>query len=151
MNNPLNLEPHAPCSSLNASTVNAYRETNYVVHGVESFTLHVDQTSSALAEAHKRRKVDCSAFITACNPFSQVVSESENAQRHAALRSEITQRGLMSIEGVGQHPVNQWPGEPSFLIFGLSLEAARTWGVRLAQNAIVWSGPDATPQLILLR
>jgi hypothetical protein len=32
----------------------------------------------------------------------------------------------------------------------LALEAAKTSGTRMEQNAIVWSGADAVPQLILL-
>ena len=42
-------------------------------------------------------------------------------------------------------------GEASYLIFGLTLEAAKMLGMRLEQNAIVWAGVDAVPQLILLR
>ena len=43
------------------------------------------------------------------------------------------------------------PGEPSYLVFGLKLEAAKTLGRALRQNAIVWSDVDAVPRLILLR
>ena len=108
-------------------------------------------TCSALAAAHKRYRVECSAYITACNPFSQILDDAANAERHAALGREISQRSLASIEGIGQHPSNQWPGEASHLIFGLTLEAAKALGTRLEQNAIVWAGGDAVPQLILLR
>lgn len=41
--------------------------------------------------------------------------------------------------------------EPSFLLFGLPLETARPLGKKLDQNAIVWFGGDAVPELILLR
>ncbi len=34
---------------------------------------------------------------------------------------------------------------------GLPLEEARALGNEFEQNAIVWSGPDAVPKLILLR
>ena len=54
-------------------------------------------------------------------------------------------------EGMGEHPSGQWPGEPSFLILGLPLDAAKQLGARHEQNAIVWCGTDAVPQLILLR
>ncbi len=52
---------------------------------------------------------------------------------------------------IGQHPSNSWAGEESFLVFGVSLEAAKALGRRFEQNAIVWSAADAVPQLILLR
>ena len=43
------------------------------------------------------------------------------------------------------------PCEPSYLVFCLTLVAANTLGIRLEQYAIVWTGTDAVPQLILLR
>ena len=84
-------------------------------------------------------------------PFSQILDDEANAERHAALGQELGRRSLASIEGIGQHPSNLWPGEPSYLVFGLTLVAAKTLGTRLEQNAIVWTGTDAVPQLILLR
>ena len=131
--------------------VQAYRETDYRVHGDPPFTLRIGEACAALANAHKECRVNCSAYVTAMNPFSQALDDAANAERHAALGRELEQRSLAYIEGVGQHPANQWPGETSYLIFDLSLEAARTLGTRLEQNAIVWSGEDAIPQLILLR
>ena len=127
------------------------RETHYRVHGAEPFTLRVDEPSAALAAAHKRFRTDCSAFITACNPFSEDVGAASSAQRHADLGLELARRSLAHIEGIGQHPSNQWPGEASYLVFGLKLEAAKTLGRALRQNAIVWSDADAVPRLILLR
>jgi len=136
---------------MDASTVQAYLETEYRVHGDKPFALKVSKVCPELAAAHKRHRVDCSAYITACNPFSQILGDEANAERHAALGRDLSRRSLANIEGVGQHPSNQWPGEASYLVFGLSLEAAKTLGTRLEQNAIVWSGADAVPQLILLR
>jgi hypothetical protein len=138
-------------SIIDAGTVQAFRETEYKAHGDEPFTLRLGETCQALASEHKRHRVDCSAYITACNPFSQILDDKANVERHAALGREISQRRLTCIEGIGQHPSNQWPGEASYLIFGLTLEAAKALGTRLDQNAIVWSSTDAVPQLILLR
>jgi Protein of unknown function (DUF3293) len=137
-------------SLINPETVQAYRETDYRVHGEPPFTLRVGKASSALAASHKLHQVDCSAYITACNPFS-VRDDLANTERHAALRRNLDRQRFAYIEGVGQHESNQWPSEASFLVFGLTLEAARAWGTRLEQNAIIWAGSDAVPQLILLR
>lgn len=136
---------------IDAETLQAYRETEYRVDGADPFILRVGELSAALAAAHKRHRVDCSAYITACNPFSQRLDEAENVERHAALGRELSKRSLASSEGVGQHPSNQWPSEPSHLIFGLTLEAAKALGTRMEQNAILWAGADAVPELILLR
>ena len=138
-------------SIIDAGTVQAYRETEYRVHGDEPFTLRVGETCLALAGAHECHRVECSAYITACNPFSQILDDEANAERHAALGRELSKRSLARIKGLGQHPSNQWPGEASYLIFGLTLEAAKALGTRLKQNAIIWASGDAVPQLILLR
>ncbi len=138
-------------SSIDPGTVQAYRETEYRVLGDAPFSLRVGQVSPALAAAHQRHRVDCSAYVTACNPFSQVLDDSANAERHAALGRELGQRSLGRIDGIGQHPANQWPSEASYLVFGLTLEAAKTLGARLEQNAIVWTSADGVPQLVLLR
>ena len=45
---------------------------------------------------------------------------------------------------------NQWPGEDSFLVLGISLEAVKTLGRRFGQNAVLWCDATAIPQLILL-
>lgn len=138
-------------TTIDTAAIQAYRDTEYRVHGDEPFILRIGQASHALVAAHKRHRVDCSAYITACNPYSQQLDVAANARRHADLGHELRRRSLTAFEGLGQHPSNRWPGEASYLVLGLTLEAAKTLGNRLEQNAIVWSGADAIPQLILLR
>ena len=55
----------------------------------------------------------------------------------AALEEERDHRSLSRIKGIGQHPSNRWPGEASHLIFGLTLGATKTLGIKLEQAAIV--------------
>ncbi|MGF6644271.1 DUF3293 domain-containing protein [Paraburkholderia sp. GAS82] len=138
-------------SDIPRETIQAYLETYYCVHGDTPTILKVGETNPTLATLHEARDTECSAFITACNPFSQNSSDEFNAARQQALAGELKQLGLSFVEGIGQHPSNNWPGEASFLVLGLPLEAAKTLGTRCGQNAIVWSGTDATPQLVLLR
>ena len=138
-------------SAIDSSTVLAYRETEYRVHGEPGFILRVGQASADLRLAHERHNVDCSAFLTACNPFGEPFDAAANAARQAALGKELERRRLRFLPGVGQHPSGDWPGEESFLVFGLTLEAAKLLGVMFSQNAVVWAGADAVPQLVLLR
>ncbi|WP_382225006.1 DUF3293 domain-containing protein [Hydrogenophaga atypica] len=95
--------------------------------------------------------VDCAAFLTGCNPFSRKLTEIENQERQKSLAEELTRRSLIFLEGIGQHPSNNWPGEESFLVLGLEHQAAKTLGQRFEQNAIVCCGADGVPQLALLR
>jgi hypothetical protein len=138
-------------SAIDPRTIQAYLETDYCVHGELGFILHVGQASADLLAAHKRQKVECSAFLAACNPFSRVADEDANAVQQAALAQELSSRSLVFRSGIGQHPSNKWPGEESFLVFGLTLEAAKVLGARFEQNGFIWSGVDAVPRLILLR
>nr|WP_218959681.1 DUF3293 domain-containing protein [Cupriavidus sp. IK-TO18] len=129
----------------------AYRETHYRVLGGTPMTLRVDQASAPLATLHQALGVACSGFITAANPFSQRCDDNANAARQQALAQDLAQMGLRAIEAAGEHPANGWPAEPSFLVPGLSLEGARSLGGKYGQNAVVWSGADAVPRLVLLR
>ena len=52
--------------------------------------------SITILPVHKRHRVDCSAYITACNPFSQILDDKANAERHAALGQELG-RDLVEI------------------------------------------------------
>ena len=136
---------------IDPGTVQAYRETEYVVHAHAPVTLNVGVASPGLLAMYKTRRVDSCTFITACNPGSRRLPDVDNALRQGALARELRLRSLLFIEGVGQHPSNRWPPEPSFLVLDLSLEAAKALGSRHEQNAIVWCGADATPLLVLLR
>lgn len=133
------------------SLVQAYVETDYVVHTQPAITLRVNEQSPQMMKLHKQHRVACSAFITAFNPYSQSCTPEVNVSRQQELISELKVRSLKLIEGVGQHPSNAWSGEPSLLVLGLSLEAAKILGRRFEQNALVWIGTDGVPELVLLR
>jgi hypothetical protein len=140
-----------PATDIDPGTVQAFLEAEYRVHGEEPCTLRVGQASQELARLHERHKVASSAFITAWNPYSEVLDDQRNANRQRALEVEIQGRGWLYLDGIGRDPMGKWPGEPSFLVFGLSKEEASAMGRRSEQNAIIWCGGDAAPQLVLLR
>ena len=138
-------------SIIDPGTLRAYKETEYRVHDPDGFTLRIGERSVALAALHLSHKVNCSAFVTACNPLGECLAVEANTQLHEALRHALSKGGLAFKEGVGQHPSNEWPGETSFLILDLPLDDAKAVGEGWDQNAVLWSGEDAVPQLILLR
>ena len=138
-------------SELDASLINAYRETEYRVTQAHPLVLRVDVPSPELASLYNAKGATCAAFITACNPFSRELSHAENTMRQAELAAELNRRSFSVFEGVGQHPSGGWPGEPSFLVLWLALEAAKLLGNAYEQNAVIWCGPDAVPSLVLFR
>lgn len=135
-------------STIDPATHQAYLETHYLVFGDTPLTLQVGIANPGLTTLYKTHRVESCAFITACNPWSQSLDAAANAQRQATLAAELRHRSLTFVEGIGQHPSSQRPGEASFLVWGLSLEAAKALGHKHEQNAIVWCGLDAVPQLI---
>ena len=138
-------------SSISEVLKQAYIETDYIVETEPRMTLKIGTANPALLTLHKKLRVNCSAFITAHNPFSKSASQEENNERMLQLVNELKNRSLGFLPGIGQHPSNDWPGEPSLLIFGLSLEAAKALGNKYEQNAILWIGVTGTPELILLK
>ena len=77
-----------PNSVIDASLIQAFRETHYEVRGADPFTLRVDEPSAALAAAHGRLRANCSAYITACNPFSEDVGAASSAERHVRIPTQ---------------------------------------------------------------
>jgi hypothetical protein len=132
----------------------AYRETGYrVLPGGPAgagFTLRIDAPSPELAALHVRLGVQGSAFLTAWNPGSRVLSPAENAARQADLLAAVQRLGCLALPGVGEHPEGRWR-EESVLVPGLSRDDAESLGRRFGQNAIVWADRDAVPRLVSLR
>jgi hypothetical protein len=136
--------------ALAPATVAAYRETHYHVAAEPPFTLHIGEASAALPATHAEHGVSCSAFLTACNPYSQTLDDAANGCRQAALVAALEQQEIPWLPGVGEHPANGWPGEPSVLALGMRREAAMALGREHGQHAVVWSGANGVPELILL-
>ena len=138
-------------SAIDPATVTAYLETDYCISAPKPFVLHIGIPSAQPRELYAQHRTSCCAFITACNPYSLLIGDQENAERQAELARELNQLGLTFFDGVGRHPAGGWPEEPGYLALGLSLTAAKALGKRHRQNAIIWCGPEAIPELILLR
>ena len=134
--------------SIDSELWKSYEETDFIVHSKPEFALNIGQFSEQLKQLLNSHKVTSAAFVTAYNPFSQQLSEDENSERQIRLVDEIQSRGLSLFQGLGQHPNHQWQGEPSVLILGIALEAAKKLARTYEQNAFVWCDEACTPQLI---
>jgi hypothetical protein len=91
-------------------------------------------------------------FITACNPYSAILTEEENNRRMQMLKRDLDNMSAVYFEAVGKAPDESW-SESSFLVGGISLSDARTLGERYEQNAFLWleAGDGYIPRLLLLR
>lgn len=138
-------------SVIHPDLIQAYLESNFHVRTTKPFVIRIGAFGAELEAVHQMRQVSTSCFITPCNPESVQLSQIENIQRLSKFRTEKLLQGLELINGFGQHPTNSWEAEESYLVLGITLEAAKEVGKKYEQNAIVWIGPDAIPELILLR
>jgi len=132
-------------------TIAAYEAANYRVADVEPFVLKIGEYSPELLNVYRRVGCKTSTFITAYNPFSYLTAEADNVAAQASLETKLKKCSVKLIAGFGEGAQGDWPGEPSFLAFGVSLKIAKDLGSKFGQNAIVWIPDDATPQLVLLR
>ncbi len=138
-------------SAIDKNLIQAYVDTDFRVHTEPPFVLNVGVSSEPLPQLFHQYQCDCAAYLTACNPFSRSLGDAENAARQAELAKELTGRSLKFINGEGQDRQRKWPGEASVLVFGLSREASRALARKYEQNALIWCGNDAVPELVLLR
>jgi Protein of unknown function (DUF3293) len=107
----------------------SYLETIYHA-GDEAFTLSARETGKVLFEGQRF------SFITAQNPLSQPLPDSENFERNEKMRLEIEARGWAYGDSSGSSPDQDWR-ENGFVIWDAPLEDVLELGRRFGQNAIV--------------
>jgi hypothetical protein len=56
-------------TAISEPLIQAYVETNYIVHTQPAITLRVNEQSPQVMKLHKQYRVACSAFTTAFNPI----------------------------------------------------------------------------------
>lgn len=135
-------------ATLPAELVQAFKETDYIVHHEPPFTMNIGKPCAALKALMGEHNALCAAFITAWNPLSQQLSAQQNEDRQQDLKAELKRRGLKFIDGIGQHPSNNWAGESSVLVLDLDKVAAKSMSDHYEQNALVWTSSDAIPELV---
>tara|TARA_Y100001934_G_C12383375_1_gene794000 strand:- start:3415 stop:3840 length:426 start_codon:yes stop_codon:yes gene_type:complete len=127
----------------------AYIKTHYIVLHEKQFTLRIGKRSNNLLEIFKEQGVNCGAFVTACNPYSRIVSPEINTKLLSELYS-ILSNDYMVISGIAKDPESKWPLEKSFMVLGISMEDAMNIGRSFNQNALVWCGMNTIPKLLIL-
>lgn len=89
------------------------------------------------------------AFITAENPYSQSLSESENKVRNMQLIEELKNLNLAYIEGRGIPIEEDWTPENSFLVLDISRAKAIEFAEKFEQNAILFGVVEEKGELVL--
>jgi hypothetical protein len=142
----------AETTQIHPDKVRAYEATDYRLgHTDQDIVLNIGQRSERLAFLFADKGVNCGAFLTAYNPRGALQPDAANQLAHAQLATQLAQLGHEVIAGSGSEKGTDWAPEESYFALGLALEPAKAMGTHFDQDAIVWVGADAKPQLILLR
>jgi len=131
--------------------IEAYLSTHYRVLKPVPFVLRIGEFNKTLAQLYKDQGMASAAFLTAWNPFSRVAEAIDNEKANHELKQALHDDRICFFDGIGEDPMGLWPGEPSVLALELSQKKAISIGKKYLQNAIVWIGNDAVPQLEVLR
>lgn len=131
--------------------IKAYRQAHYVVELPEHrITLHIGQINPDLAKFMVNEGITTAAFLTAFNPYSEELSEGDNEAAQRRLIADLRALNVLAILGEGKDAQGHWPGEPSLLALGISIQDAEILADRYGQNGFVWVGNgNAMPNLRL--
>ncbi len=116
----------------------AYRNTDFCVNTPRGrIVIHVGHTTSAPDLLLREAGHTTWAYLTAFNPGSTPLSQSENEARQHDLEGAIRDLGHPHYHGEGVGRDRTWPAEPSLLVLGIDRQAAIGLGIRFGQLAIV--------------
>ncbi len=139
-------------SEISPDLILAYERTRYVVDAPEgAFDLVIGLPQPRLLALYQAEAVSSAAFLTAWNPFSQQASPEDNRTWQAEMERRAEALAVTQIRSRGVAMSGDWPAEDSTVLLGISLADATMLGREFRQNAFVWCGEGAVPELILLR
>mgnify|MGYP003611299734 CR=1 FL=1 len=127
----------------------AFIETNFIVFisKENSIILKVNQTAEELELQFPEVQSWC--FITAFNPFPEILEIEENQKRNKHLEHEIQNLDLEYLNGIGISADENW-SEESFLILNCPLAKATELGAKYKQLAIVFGERNKINQLVYI-
>ena len=109
----------------------------------------IDQLNKDLDKLLGEAGVQEFAFITAWNPFSVEVSDSENEKANADLASDLDLYKVYKGLGIPAQP-SEWDAEESYFVLGITKTKAKELGKKYRQNAIVYGQYGSKPEVLKL-
>ncbi len=125
----------------------AYRSTNYCVTEGRKFAMRIGHISEDAKELLSNHSAGGAIFITAWNPFGEVLGETKNCEANSALKKELEADGFVILSGSGVSLDSRWH-EDSFFAFPVCEDEAKELCSRYEQNAVVFVDSSGMPSLI---
>lgn len=140
-------------TTLSKELINNYLAAWYQVRidTTSLIMLRIGSQSKSVATLLQATRSQNAAYITACNPTSQMAMPEENQSATIRLHEQLARYSNHIYPGESIDPSGKWPAEASFLALGIDLATIVTIGHVFGQNAIVWMNTDTIPRLVLLR
>jgi hypothetical protein len=129
--------------------IEIYERTIYEITEL-GLTININLFNSEIDEVVGKYNRISWAFITAANPFSKSVSETENEQYFERLKEQVENNYIKSFLGYGKGQ-NGWNDEKSLFIIGISETPATELGKLFRQNAIVIGSIGSTAKIKWVR
>ncbi|MEM6611330.1 MAG: DUF3293 domain-containing protein [Cyanobacteria bacterium P01_C01_bin.72] len=127
----------------------AYEQAVYEVYrSGQTIKLSIGEDSPQLNDLMRAYQVASWAIITASNPYSQCLTESENRQLGQQLQEYLQKLNFSVLQAAGKDRRGEWTPEQSFLILGIEADQAIAIGQKFAQNAIVYGKLNQPAKLI---
>lgn len=123
----------------------AYTETTYNVFE-QNISIKIGEENAALNGLLSKFNCVVWAYLTACNPYSELELDEFNERKNNQLKKELERYVIFEAEAVGADPA--WMPERSFLVLGIKKEVAIKLGKSYKQHTIVYGEVNAKPQLI---
>ena len=125
---------------LDQSLITAYLATRYRVDWPDETGcfLTIGERESAFTDYREREKIGTCAIITASNPRSEMLGETENARRNLQLQADLARHTTLLFPAQNISLDGDWPPEAGFCAGGIQAETAVMLGHKYEQNAIVW-------------
>ena len=129
--------------------MSAYRQTSFFADTPRGrFCLRVGSRHADLDAWLVADGVRCWAYVTACNPGSVPLSDTDNRRRQEDLERVVVDMGHRFCRGEGIGDDRRWPPEQSLLMLGIARAETIALGRRFGQHAIVYGEVGGEAQLL---
>lgn len=127
----------------------AYLNTDYsFTDGARTIVMRLGEPNLDLLAYLEQEQIIQWAYLTAWNPYSIEQLPEYNRQQQLLLLEEL--KGNKVCKGEGKGRGGDWPGEESYFVPGISRTEAIALGRLFGQNAILVSGENLEPELVIL-